>query len=77
MSCNGIAKEKPFAKLYCRYFYNILSEFCFNGVSMGRYQIKWLLSSRKVAEVQALDSGKGRKTKQMKVVKLIKCMIGI
>ena len=34
-----------------RYFRNILSEFCVNGLSMDRYQIRWLLSSGKVVEV--------------------------
>ena len=43
--------SEPVAKFYCRYFYNILSEFYLNGISMDRYQIGWLLSSRKVVEV--------------------------
>ena len=49
-----------------------------------QYQIKWLLSSGKVVEVQssdtcykALDSEGGRNTKQMKVVEAIKSMVGI
>ena len=38
------------SKLYSRYFYNVLSGFCFNCVSMDRYQITWFLSSGKVVE---------------------------
>ena len=31
------------AKLYCRYFHNILNEFYLNGVSIDRCQVWWLL----------------------------------
>ena len=50
----GVAKElqrkqsEPLAKLYCRYFHNVLNELCLNGVSMDKYQIWWLLNSGKV-----------------------------
>ena len=53
----GVAMEllkkqsEPLVKLYCIIFHNILSEFFLNGVSMDRYQIRWLLGSGKVVEV--------------------------
>ena len=40
--------KSAISKPYCRYFHNILSQFCLNDVSMDKYQIRWLLSSGKV-----------------------------
>ena len=40
--------NEPLRKLYCKHFHDILSEFCFNGVSMDKCQLLWLLRSGRV-----------------------------
>ena len=46
-------QSESLRKLYCRHFPDILSEFCFNGVSMERWQLLWLLRSGKVVRYKA------------------------
>ena len=41
-------QSESLRKLYCRHFPDILSEFCFNGVSMENWQLLWLLRSGKI-----------------------------
>ena len=43
-------QSEPLRKLYCRYFYDILSQFGLNGVLMDIYQLLWLLHSGKVVK---------------------------
>ena len=40
-------QSEPLRKLCCRYFYNLLEQFCLNGVLMGICQLLWLLRSGK------------------------------
>ena len=58
-NCKKTQQSEPLRKLYCRRFHDILSEFCLNGVSMGRCQLLWLLRSEKVigykVEISILD----------------------
>ena len=67
----------PLGKLYCRYFWNFLSELYLNIVSMDRYQILWLLSSGEVVGYKEEKhipkiQKEGEILKQMRVFEIVK-----
>lgn len=69
-------QSEPLGKSYRKYFHDILSEFCLDGVTMSRYQIWWLSYENMVGIYgrgtysSAMNSKRGRYAKQMKVVEV-------
>lgn len=64
-------QSEPLGKSYRKYFHDILSEFCLDGVTMSRYQIWWLSYENMVGTYSsAMNSKRGRYAKQMKVVEV-------